>query len=80
MKQGTPDHPKTTLLMAELGCSRPLAVGLLYHATGGWAVPLGVLLVALVIQAISGLSAARPGTLEDVVAADRRAGKPAVAR
>ena len=43
----------------------PLAVGVLYEATGGWYAALGVLLVAMVIQAIAGLAASRPRTLED---------------
>src|SRR5262245_43520776 len=36
MKRGTPEHPKTLDLMQRLGCSRPVAVGvleLLWHFT-----------------------------------------------
>lgn len=48
-----------------VGATGPLLVGLLYDATGGWYAPLGFLLVALVIQTISGLYVGRPHYLED---------------
>ena len=67
----------TGYLIAMVG---PLSVGLLYRTTGGWLASLGVLLVALVIQAISGLRAARPGTLEDAIVANRPAEEPVAAR
>jgi len=43
----------------------PLAVGILYELSGGWAGSLGVLLVAVVIQAVAGVAVARPRMLED---------------
>jgi CP family cyanate transporter-like MFS transporter len=49
-------------LFASLG---PLLVGILYEATGGWLAPLGVLAVALVIQAGAGVLISRPGYVED---------------
>lgn len=48
-------------LLAGLG---PMLVGLLHQATGGWRVPLLVLLGGLVVQLASGLRAARPGTVD----------------
>jgi len=54
----------TGYLLATAG---PLAVGLLYHATGGWGASFVILFVALAIQALSGLRAARPGMLEDEI-------------
>lgn len=45
-------------LLAGLG---PLAVGLLHSATGGWQVPLPLLLALVVPEAVFGLRAARPG-------------------
>ncbi|GAA1842522.1 CynX/NimT family MFS transporter [Actinomadura bangladeshensis] len=45
-------------LLAGVG---PLAVGVLHDATGGWAVPLGLLLALVVPEVVFGLLAARPG-------------------
>lgn len=56
----------TGYLIAALG---PLLVGILYEATGGWTLPLGFLIAAAVVQAFSGLAAARPRFLEDEPAA-----------
>ena len=47
-------------LLASLG---PLEVGLLHSVTGGWNVPVTVLLVLTVALLAAGLLAARPGTL-----------------
>lgn len=44
-------------LLASLG---PLVLGALRDATGGWTVPLAVMVVALVPELLSGLGAARP--------------------
>jgi CP family cyanate transporter-like MFS transporter len=53
----------------------PLSVGLLYHLTGGFVVPLAALILALVMQATVGLRVARPGVVEDEVSTvDVRAG------
>ncbi|HEX6871750.1 MAG TPA: MFS transporter [Micromonosporaceae bacterium] len=49
-------------LLASVG---PFAVGALYEATGGWAAALALLMLAMVIQAVAGMFAARPGSLED---------------
>jgi len=49
-------------LIAALG---PLAIGLLYEATGAWVAPLAVLGGALVVQTIAGFAAGRPRTVED---------------
>lgn len=45
----------------------PIAIGALYDATGGWTVPLAVLAVFLVPQAIGALFAARPRYVDDEV-------------
>ncbi|NEA27582.1 CynX/NimT family MFS transporter [Actinomadura bangladeshensis] len=45
-------------LLAGVG---PLAVGVLHDATGGWTVPLGLLLALVVPEVVFGLLAARPG-------------------
>jgi CP family cyanate transporter-like MFS transporter len=63
----------------------PLSVGLLYHLTGGFVVPLVALGIAMVMQAIAGLRAARPGVLEDEGVSSTtpvldKAGEPALAR
>lgn len=42
----------------------PVLIGVLYAATGGWTVPIGFLLAALVVQALTGLAAARPRVIE----------------
>lgn len=42
----------------------PFLIGVLYAASGGWTVPIGFLLAALVVQALSGLAAARPRVIE----------------
>jgi CP family cyanate transporter-like MFS transporter len=43
----------------------PLVVGVLYQATGGWYAPLAVLVGMVVIQAVAGILAATPRSLED---------------
>jgi MFS transporter, CP family, cyanate transporter len=43
-----------------IAASGPLAVGALYDVTGGWTAPIGLLLVLLVPQLVSGWYAARP--------------------
>lgn len=43
----------------------PLAIGALYGATGGWTVPIWVLLVLLVPQLILGLLASRERYVDD---------------
>jgi CP family cyanate transporter-like MFS transporter len=48
-------------LLAVVG---PLLVGVLHQVSGGWRVPLLVVLGTLVPQLVSGLRAARPGTVE----------------
>jgi CP family cyanate transporter-like MFS transporter len=52
----------TGYLIAALG---PMAIGVLYELSHGWVAPIGVLMGALVVQAVSGLAAARPRMLED---------------
>jgi CP family cyanate transporter-like MFS transporter len=49
-------------VMAALG---PLLMGLLYAATGGWAVPMVMLAVALAAQTVAGLFIAKPRYVED---------------
>ncbi|MEU5988217.1 MFS transporter [Spirillospora sp. NPDC047418] len=44
-----------------LAATGPLAVGVLHEATGGWDVPLALLLVLVVPEVVFGLLAARPG-------------------
>jgi MFS transporter, CP family, cyanate transporter len=48
-------------LLAVVG---PLLVGVLHQVSGGWRLPLLVVLGTLVPQLVSGLRAARPGTVE----------------
>lgn len=43
----------------------PFGVGVLYHATGGWTLPLSVLTGLVVVQLVAGLTVARPSYLED---------------
>ena len=43
----------------------PLAVGLLHEWTGGWTVPLLLLLASAIPAAIAGIVVARPAHLED---------------
>ena len=52
----------TGYLIAGIG---PFAVGLLHDESGGWTVPLVVLLVLLVPQLFVGLAVARPAYIED---------------
>ncbi|WP_212824601.1 MFS transporter [Polymorphospora rubra] len=52
----------TGYAIAALG---PLLVGMLYAATGGWHLPIGLLLAAVVVQTLAGLAMARPRYLED---------------
>jgi CP family cyanate transporter-like MFS transporter len=52
----------TGYLIAALG---PLLVGILYGATGGWILPMGLLITAAGVQAVSGLAMARPRYIED---------------
>ena len=49
-------------LIAAIG---PFLMGALYGATGGWTVPLLLLIVLLVPQAVAGVLVARPRYLED---------------
>ena len=49
-------------LIAALG---PFGMGLLYGLTGGWTVPLLVLLALVVPQAVAGVLVARPSYIED---------------
>lgn len=43
-----------------IAASGPLALGVLHGATGGWGLPLGLLLALVVPQLLAGLGAARP--------------------
>jgi CP family cyanate transporter-like MFS transporter len=54
----------TGYLIAALG---PMTIGVLYELSHGWVAPIGVLMGALVVQAVSGLAAARPRMLEDEI-------------
>jgi MFS transporter, CP family, cyanate transporter len=56
-------------LIAALG---PFGMGVLYDLTGGWTVPLSVLLVLVVPQLAAGLTVSRPSYIEDQV----RPGRP----
>lgn len=47
-----------------LAAAGPLAVGVLHQLSGGWRLPLLALLGTLLPQLLSGLRAARPGTVE----------------
>ena len=47
-----------------VAASGPVAIGLLYDATGAWTVPLLVLIGLQVPQVVFGLSAARPGHVD----------------
>lgn len=47
-----------------LAVAGPLLVGVLHQVSGGWRVPLLVLLGTLLVQLASGLRAASPGTVE----------------
>lgn len=49
-------------LVAGLG---PLLVGVLYDVTGGWTVPLGLMIAVIGGQAVAGLLVARPRYIED---------------
>jgi MFS transporter, CP family, cyanate transporter len=49
-------------LIAALG---PLSIGLLYELSGGWAMPIGLLLAALLVQTGAGWAIARPRWIED---------------
>lgn len=51
-------------LVAAIG---PFGMGVLYDATGGWTVPLSILLALVVPQLVAGLMVARPSYIEDVV-------------
>ncbi len=52
----------TGYLIASVG---PVTVGVLHDVSGGWTLPLGVLLVLAVPQLLVGLSVARPEYVED---------------
>ncbi|GAA5200154.1 MFS transporter [Rugosimonospora acidiphila] len=56
-----------------LAATGPLTVGLLYHSTGGWAVPFSLLLVLTGIELVVGLFAARDRLLPE---APQEAGSP----
>ena len=43
----------------------PLGMGVLYGVTGGWTVPLTVLLILVVPQLVAGMMVARPSYIED---------------
>jgi MFS transporter, CP family, cyanate transporter len=45
--------------------SGPVAVGALYGATGGWTLPIGLLIALLVPQLVAGWIAAKPGCVDD---------------
>lgn len=55
----------------------PFGVGLIHDVTGGWTVPLLVMLALCVPQYISGLAAARPRYLEDELAGALATSSPA---
>lgn len=55
-------------LIAAIG---PFGMGLLYDVTGGWTVPLSVLLVLVVPQLAAGLLVSRPSYIEDHLPARR---------
>jgi CP family cyanate transporter-like MFS transporter len=55
-------------LIAGIG---PFGVGVLYDATGGWTVPLAVLMALVVPQLVMGLVVARPSYIEDALAPRR---------
>lgn len=50
----------------------PFGVGVLYETTGGWTVPLSVLLALVLVQLAAGLAVARPSYVEDQLPAARR--------
>ncbi|MFY1635573.1 MFS transporter [Solwaraspora sp. WMMB335] len=59
-----------------IAASGPLAIGLVYVGTGGWAAPIGLLFAALLVQTGAGWAVARPRWIEDepgitTTAADR---------
>ncbi len=58
-------------LIAALG---PFGMGVLYDLTGGWTVPLSVLLVLVVPQLAAGLTVSRPSYIEDQVRPGRHTG------
>jgi CP family cyanate transporter-like MFS transporter len=58
-----------------LAAAGPLAVGVLHDATGGWNVPIMLLLALVVPEIVFGLLAARPGFVRPA----RPATRPAVA-
>lgn len=49
-------------LMAAAG---PVTIGIIHDRTGGWDLPIGVLLVLLVPKLLAGLLAARPGCVDE---------------
>ncbi|MEW2357911.1 MFS transporter [Spirillospora sp. NPDC029432] len=55
----------------------PLAVGVLHDATGGWEVPLGLLLALVVPQLLTGLKVGRPGLVRPVPRRSGHAEAPA---
>src|SRR5690606_8797989 len=48
-----------------LSASGPLAIGALYGATGGWTVPIGLLIVLVLPQLAAGWYAGRRGHVDD---------------
>lgn len=48
-----------------IAASGPLLVGIFYEATGGWLVPIGFLLAAVIVQTLAGVAIARPRYIED---------------
>lgn len=63
----------TGYLAAAIG---PLGVGALHEVTGGWSVPIGLLLVCMGVQLVSGLLAARHRYVDDEVGHRPAAGTP----
>ncbi|NYG56498.1 MFS transporter [Nocardioides perillae] len=57
-----------------LAAAGPFAVGVVHDATGGWTVPVLLLLVLTLPQALVGIYCARPGAVEDQLA-DRTRGR-----
>lgn len=51
-----------------LSAAGPVTIGLVYGATGGWTVPLLILIVLLVPQAATGVLVGSPGHVEDELA------------
>lgn len=48
-----------------MAAAGPVAIGMLHEATGGWTMPISVLVGCTVLQLVTGLIAARPGQVDD---------------